>query len=103
MKVISEKEVSGPMPGESDWVRFLTIDLNQIRTEPKYTKKKHGREKIVSSEDQFQMSALQPDCHWKDFTNEYYLSVEIIHDTFFEMKPLERHTERPLHIMRIAI
>jgi len=35
------------------------------------------------------MASLQPDCHSKYFTNEYYLSVEIVHDTFFEMSPLE--------------
>mmetsp|Transcript_34639 Transcript_34639/g.45553 ORF Transcript_34639/g.45553 Transcript_34639/m.45553 type:complete len:145 (-) Transcript_34639:299-733(-) len=50
-RIISEREVPGPSPGEQDWVRWLTIELSKIKYEVALTKKKHGEKKVISSED----------------------------------------------------
>ena len=44
-------------------------------------KKKHGVQKEVSMEDNFQMAYIQPECHSTNFTNEYYLSIRVDYDS----------------------
>ena len=86
---IVEKEIAGPSPYEVNWVRFMHIDLNAIRYDILARKKKHGKFKTVSAEDKFQMASMQPECHAANFTNEYFLCVEIAHDSYFTMAPSE--------------
>lgn len=44
------------------------------------TKKKKGVVKNVSKADKFAMASLQPACHTKDFSNEYFLTITLEYD-----------------------
>lgn len=44
------------------------------------TKKKKGAVKKISKADKFAMASLQPACHTKAFTNEYFLTITTEYD-----------------------
>ena len=52
------QQIAGPAANESDWRRFMNIDLSKIAFDVKEIKKKHGVSKAVSREDRFQMGSL---------------------------------------------
>ena len=58
----------------------MKLDLSKIKYEVATEKKKKGKTKKISREDAFQMASLQPACHTKKFSNEYYLCVETEYD-----------------------
>ena len=74
-KTIISKEKEGPAAGEADWKKGMELDLSKIKYDVAGTKKKKGVIKKVSKEDAFQMASLQPACHTKKFSNEYFLRV----------------------------
>ena len=49
--------------------------MSKIKYEVATEKKKHGKMKKISKEDAFQMASLQPACHTKKFSCEYFLRV----------------------------
>jgi len=74
-KTIIKKEKEGPKPGEGDWKKSMELDLSKIKYEVASEKKKKGKTKKISKEDAFAMASLQPACHTKKFSNEYFLRV----------------------------
>lgn len=58
----------------------MSLDLGKIKSEVKSHKKKHGVTKAISPEDLWQMQGVQPACHSKHITNEYFLCVECHYD-----------------------
>merc|ERR1712083_165091 len=58
----------------------IGLDLSKIKYEVATEKKKKGKTKKISKEDAFQMASLQPACHTKKFSNEYYLCVTTKYD-----------------------
>ena len=58
----------------------MELNLNEIRYEVPKQKKKKGVMKPISREDAFMMAGLQPACHAKHITNEYFLCVLVDFD-----------------------
>lgn len=71
-----KKTVEGPAANQDDWHKDVEINLAKIKKTVKATKKKHGVIKDVSPEDMWQMQGVQPACHSKGLTNDYYLCCE---------------------------
>ena len=79
-RTIIKKDCSGPGPGDGDWKKDMELDLSKIKYEVASEKKKKGKVKKISKEDAFAMASLQPACHTKAFSNEYYLCVTTEYD-----------------------
>jgi len=58
----------------------MKLDLSKIKYEVADEKKKKGKMKKISDEDKFMMASLQPACHTKKFSCEYYLCVRTEYD-----------------------
>jgi len=58
----------------------MKLELDKIKYEVPSEKKKKGKMKKVSKDDKFAMASLQPACHTKKFSNDYYLSVTTEYD-----------------------
>ena len=58
----------------------MKLELDKIKYEVPDTKKKKGKTKKISKEDKFAMASLQPACHTKKFSNDYYLTVTTEYD-----------------------
>ena len=82
-KTIILKEIEGPDAGEGGWKETMKLNLEEIKYEVAEMKTKKGTQKKVSKEDKFMMASLQPACHTKKFTNEYYLRVSTEYDGCF--------------------
>lgn len=80
VRTIIKKEIEGPDANEGDWKKEMGLDLSKIKYEVATEKKKKGKTKKISKEDAFQMASLQPACHTKKFSNEYYLCVTTKYD-----------------------
>ena len=77
---IIQKSCKGPAANEADWKETLKMDLSKIKYEVADMKKKKGVQKKISKVDKFSMASLQPACHTKKFSCEYFLSVEVAYD-----------------------
>lgn len=58
----------------------MELDLDKIKFEVEKFKKKHGVQKEISPEDAFMLKSIQPACHSKHITNEYFLVIELQYD-----------------------
>ena len=79
-KQLVNRTLEGPKAGEGDWFRDMELNLNEIRYEVPKQKKKKGQMKPISREDAFMMAGLQPACHAKYISNEYFLCVLVDFD-----------------------
>ena len=77
---IIKKTVRGP-DAQAEAEDQMELLLNEIKYEVASHKKKHGVQKEISPEDQFQMASLQPACHTKNFSVDYYLSIDLKYDS----------------------
>lgn len=77
---IISKSIEGPAAGQEDWKEDMKLDLDKIKYEVATMKKKKGKQKKVSKEDQFMMASLQPACHTPKFSNDYFLTVVTEYD-----------------------
>ena len=79
-KTIIAKDIEGPDAEAGDWSETMKINLDDIKYEVAEMKTKKGKQKKVSKEDQHMMASLQPACHTKKFSNEYFLCVTTEYD-----------------------
>lgn len=79
-KTIIKQTCDGPAANDGDWKKTMDLDLSKIKYEVASEKKKKGKTKKISKEDAFAMASLQPACHTKKFSNDYYLCVETEYD-----------------------
>jgi len=78
-KLVSDKK-HGPAAGEGDYEATMDLELDKIKYTVEDFKKKKGVQKKVSPEDRFMMAGVQPACHSKHITNEYFLVAETSYD-----------------------
>ena len=55
----------------------MDVHLDKIKYEVQEFSKKKGVQKKISPEDVYLMAGIQPACHGKNVTNEYFLCVEV--------------------------
>lgn len=79
-KTLISRDCKGPDANEGAWKTELKLELNKIKYEVAETKKKKGVVKPLSKADKFAMASLQPACHTKNFSNDYYLIVTTAYD-----------------------
>jgi hypothetical protein len=79
-RTIIKKTCDGPEANDANWKKSMELDLSKIKYDVATEKKKKGQTKKISKEDAFQMASLQPACHTKKFSNEYYLCVTTEYD-----------------------
>ena len=77
---ILRQVIQGPAAEEGNWKETMKLELDKIKYEVPDTKKKKGKTKKISKEDKFAMASLQPACHTKKFSNDYYLTVTTEYD-----------------------
>jgi hypothetical protein len=58
----------------------MTLDLSTIKYEVPEMKKKKGKQIKVSPEDMFMLKSIQPACHSRHITNEYFIVIELGYD-----------------------
>ena len=80
VKTIIHREIDGPDANEGDFKKEMELDLSKIKYEVADEKKKKGKMKKISDEDKFMMASLQPACHTKKFSCDYFLCVRTEYD-----------------------
>lgn len=75
-----ERDVQGPQALQGGFQTELLMNLNEIRYEAVVNKKKKGVQMTLSPEDLFAMTGLQPACHSRHITNEYFICIELEYD-----------------------
>lgn len=74
------RDVPGPGAGVEGWTNELLLELAKIRYEVTPNKKKKGTMIPISPEDMFAMTGVQPACHSRHITNEYFICIELEYD-----------------------
>jgi len=58
----------------------MKLKLDKIKYDVPGSKMKKGKMKKISNEDRWSMASLQPACHAKGFSNDYFLTVTTEYD-----------------------